>query len=251
MTDELVKAADRVITRGCGDARPIYPGKRYEDWELDDPAGADLDGVRHVEESRSPLDLEPFGEAEPFKDTHGYVASAESDPSRGKVRATRPLSARVRARPCRSRAHLLRTTSERADRPRAEDCFALAKQSSGEVSAVHLVLVHCGVSRLASARSLSVRVPFQVGDCRPVGSRVVVMFELSFGLANSPPGSDEPGRGSAPQLFVAFEPQLPGSASPSPEWCRRGCRATSGRRHGVAGLLQRRRHDVSAARRET
>jgi hypothetical protein len=39
---------------------------------------------------------------------------------------------------------LQRTTSERADRPRAEDCFALAKQSSGEVSAVHLVLVHCG-----------------------------------------------------------------------------------------------------------
>src|SRR3954451_24786777 len=181
MTDELVKAADRVITRGCGDARPIYPGKRYEDWELDDPAGADLDGVRHVEESRSPLDLEPFGEAEPLKDTHGYVASAESDPSRGKVRATRPLSARVRARPCRSRAHLLRTTSERADRPRAEDCFALAKQSSGEVSAVHLVLVHCGRFR-AWPRHARCRfgVPFQVGDCRPVGSRVVVMFELSF-----------------------------------------------------------------------
>ncbi len=48
MTDEFVKAADVVITMGCGDACPIYPGKRYEDWELDDPAEADLDGVRRI-----------------------------------------------------------------------------------------------------------------------------------------------------------------------------------------------------------
>jgi arsenate reductase (thioredoxin) len=48
MTDEFVKAADVVITMGCGDACPIYPGKRYEDWELDDPADADLDGVRRI-----------------------------------------------------------------------------------------------------------------------------------------------------------------------------------------------------------
>ena len=46
MTDEVVQAADAVITMGCGDACPIYPGKRYEDWEVDDPADADLDGVR-------------------------------------------------------------------------------------------------------------------------------------------------------------------------------------------------------------
>ena len=45
MTDEVVQAADVVITMGCGDACPIYPGKRYEDWEVDDPADADLDGV--------------------------------------------------------------------------------------------------------------------------------------------------------------------------------------------------------------
>jgi arsenate reductase len=43
-----VRAADVVITMGCGDACPIYPGKRYEDWELDDPAGASLDGVRRI-----------------------------------------------------------------------------------------------------------------------------------------------------------------------------------------------------------
>ena len=48
LTDEAVHAADVVITMGCGDACPIYPGKRYEDWELDDPADADLDGVRRI-----------------------------------------------------------------------------------------------------------------------------------------------------------------------------------------------------------
>ena len=48
MTDEVVEAADAVITMGCGDACPIYPGKLYEDWEVDDPADADLDGVRRI-----------------------------------------------------------------------------------------------------------------------------------------------------------------------------------------------------------
>jgi arsenate reductase (thioredoxin) len=48
LTDEVVRAADAVITMGCGDACPIYPGKRYEDWEVDDPAELDLDGVRRV-----------------------------------------------------------------------------------------------------------------------------------------------------------------------------------------------------------
>ena len=48
LTDEFVRAADVVITMGCGDACPIYPGKRYEDWELDDPADLDLAGVRRV-----------------------------------------------------------------------------------------------------------------------------------------------------------------------------------------------------------
>jgi protein-tyrosine-phosphatase len=48
LTGEAVHAADVVITMGCGDACPIYPGKRYEDWELDDPADADLDGIRRI-----------------------------------------------------------------------------------------------------------------------------------------------------------------------------------------------------------
>ncbi len=48
LTDEVVKAADVVVTMGCGDACPIYPGKRYEDWVLDDPAGQDIDSVRVI-----------------------------------------------------------------------------------------------------------------------------------------------------------------------------------------------------------
>jgi arsenate reductase len=48
MTGNMVKEADVVITMGCGDACPIYPGKRYEDWELEDPAGKDLETVRRL-----------------------------------------------------------------------------------------------------------------------------------------------------------------------------------------------------------
>ena len=48
LTDEVVRAADVVITMGCGDACPIYPGKRYEDWTLDDPAGQGVATVRRI-----------------------------------------------------------------------------------------------------------------------------------------------------------------------------------------------------------
>ena len=47
-TDEVVQAADVVITMGCGDACPVFPGKRYEEWELEDPADADAAGVRRI-----------------------------------------------------------------------------------------------------------------------------------------------------------------------------------------------------------
>jgi arsenate reductase len=47
-TDEIVQAADVVITMGCGDACPIFPGKRYEDWPLEDPAGQDVESVRPI-----------------------------------------------------------------------------------------------------------------------------------------------------------------------------------------------------------
>ncbi len=48
LTTEAVQASDVVITMGCGDACPFFPGKRYEDWKLDDPAGQGIDSVRPI-----------------------------------------------------------------------------------------------------------------------------------------------------------------------------------------------------------
>ena len=48
LTTEAVQESDVVITMGCGDTCPIFPGKRYEDWELEDPAGRDLEAVRRI-----------------------------------------------------------------------------------------------------------------------------------------------------------------------------------------------------------
>ena len=47
-TDDVVRTADVVVTMGCGDACPFYPGKRYVDWDLDDPAGQDVEAVRPI-----------------------------------------------------------------------------------------------------------------------------------------------------------------------------------------------------------
>ncbi len=48
LEEEAVRGADVVVTMGCGDACPVYPGKRYEDWEIEDPAGKSLDDVREI-----------------------------------------------------------------------------------------------------------------------------------------------------------------------------------------------------------
>ena len=48
LTDDATRAADVVITMGCGDSCPLFPDKRYEDWELQDPAGQDVDAVRPI-----------------------------------------------------------------------------------------------------------------------------------------------------------------------------------------------------------
>jgi len=48
LTDEVVRAADVVVTLGCGDACPVFPGKRYEDWDVADPAGQSLEVVRRI-----------------------------------------------------------------------------------------------------------------------------------------------------------------------------------------------------------
>ncbi|MFQ5966926.1 MAG: arsenate reductase ArsC [Acidimicrobiia bacterium] len=50
-TDEDVRSAERVVTMGCGDQCPVFPGVRYEDWEIPDPAGRDLDFVRSVRDT--------------------------------------------------------------------------------------------------------------------------------------------------------------------------------------------------------
>jgi len=47
-TEEIVRAADVIVTMGCGDACPIFPGKRYDDWQVDDPAGLGLEAVRPI-----------------------------------------------------------------------------------------------------------------------------------------------------------------------------------------------------------
>ncbi|MCK9795240.1 arsenate reductase ArsC [Isoptericola sp. 4D.3] len=67
LTTEAVQASDVVITMGCGDACPIFPGKRYEDWQLDDPAGQGIEAVRpirdeierRIRELLASLDVEP------------------------------------------------------------------------------------------------------------------------------------------------------------------------------------------------
>ena len=51
LTTDAVQASDVVVTMGCGDACPIFPGKRYEDWKLDDPAGQGIDSVRPIRDS--------------------------------------------------------------------------------------------------------------------------------------------------------------------------------------------------------
>lgn len=51
LTTEAVQASDVVVTMGCGDACPIFPGKRYEDWALDDPAGQGIDSVRPIRDA--------------------------------------------------------------------------------------------------------------------------------------------------------------------------------------------------------
>lgn len=57
LTTEAVEASDVVITMGCGDACPFFPGKRYEDWKLDDPAGQGIDAVRPIrDEIRSRIE---------------------------------------------------------------------------------------------------------------------------------------------------------------------------------------------------
>ena len=65
LTPESVQASDVVITMGCGDACPFYPGKRYEDWKLDDPAGQTIEQVRHIRDEIEKRVLALLGEIAP------------------------------------------------------------------------------------------------------------------------------------------------------------------------------------------
>jgi arsenate reductase (thioredoxin) len=70
LPDEFVRASDVVITMGCGDACPIYPGKRYEDWELEDPAGKTIEQVRSI---RDELDAQVIRLLEEIVPTPDHV----------------------------------------------------------------------------------------------------------------------------------------------------------------------------------
>lgn len=70
LTDDVVRAADAVVTMGCGDACPVYPGKRYLDWQLDDPGDLDLDDVRVIRDEIRELVQGLLGELIP-----GFVPS--------------------------------------------------------------------------------------------------------------------------------------------------------------------------------
>lgn len=68
LTDEVVAAADAVVTMGCGDACPIFPGKRYEDWDLPDPAGQSLETVREIRDDLDQRVQRLIGEILPDED---------------------------------------------------------------------------------------------------------------------------------------------------------------------------------------
>ena len=69
LTDDALRTADAVITMGCGDACPIYPGKRYEDWEVEDPAGKDLAAVRRIRDDIERRVLRLIDQLRPTKTT--------------------------------------------------------------------------------------------------------------------------------------------------------------------------------------
>ncbi len=79
LTDEFVSAADVVITMGCGDACPIYPGKRYEDWEVDDPAGQSLATVRRIRDDIDARVRKLVASLVPAEAAYGYAPIGLSD----------------------------------------------------------------------------------------------------------------------------------------------------------------------------
>ena len=110
LTDEVVRAADVVITMGCGDACPIYPGKKYEDWELDDPAGQDLETVRRIRDEIDQRVQKLIAELLP-DDASTELSDADDRASAARGRVRRHLRARLR--------RLRRDHGRREDRARS------------------------------------------------------------------------------------------------------------------------------------
>jgi arsenate reductase (thioredoxin) len=104
LENSTVAQADVVITMGCGDACPFYPGKRYEDWELEDPAGKSLEQVRLIRDEiqrrvrRLIAGLPTVEEARPPKPGR-WQAGGPPSPSASARSARRPGPARSRPRP--------------------------------------------------------------------------------------------------------------------------------------------------------
>ena len=76
-TDEIVQAADVVVTMGCGDACPLFPGKRYEDWVLDDPAGKDVAAVRPIRDEIGRRVRELLANLDVHSRIHSRMSTAE------------------------------------------------------------------------------------------------------------------------------------------------------------------------------
>ncbi|EWS81645.1 heat-shock protein HtpX [Brachybacterium phenoliresistens] len=81
LTPESVQASDVVITMGCGDACPFYPGKRYEDWALEDPAGQGIEAVRPIRDEIRRRVVELIASLEPSASAEGAAPQAGSKPS--------------------------------------------------------------------------------------------------------------------------------------------------------------------------
>jgi protein-tyrosine-phosphatase len=82
LTDQALIVADVVITMGCGDACPVYQGKRYEEWTLDDPAGQDLDTVRRIRDEIDERVRHLIGELTGAPASARRPISAASNPTR-------------------------------------------------------------------------------------------------------------------------------------------------------------------------
>ena len=192
LTDEVVAAADVVITMGCGDACPIYPGKKYEDWVLDDPADQDLETVRRIRDEIDARVQQLIGELLP---SDIEVAAAGAGPRRGGDRDVRARLRRLRrdhgrrqdrcARPRRCRDHL--RARDHGDDLRGRARLRRALQPRGHLLVrAHPALPVVGRSSptgppSSSARSLRPRVlRGSLGNIAHVG-------------ATYPTGSDAPG----------------------------------------------------------